>query len=706
MKFQAKNFVFACGVFVLTLAVSAVSAYAQNTFDGKSAYINVNLNGGSCAVNFSGDNPYVRRLSGTTGRVQVVDCTNPNTSLGYISSAGEEQFINGNWVVTNTKGLQIQRETSDANGKAGYWCFKTSDTVVDITYTPNPTTQYWRWFANNNNSGFYNVKDFGAKGDNNTDDAFAIKNAVTYIAGKLGGTLLFPEGIYRVNSSIDLPSGIIIKGTSGMSSQAYNNYASMPSNSSVYPKGRTNSTIMVTGSNKSLFRIGECVDGVKITNINLTADSTTGTNGVEAVGRYADPDPEVDGRSSTSQRFSFENVAFTAFNKGIYVRNAVPEEKEDPDDYLWHFDYVSVDNCAFIYNKSAGIHVSTYNTDWRISSSFFFLTSLGASGTGTRSDGITIDQGGAFMIENTFGGGAGDSANTRGGTFIKATAVGSLTVVNSSGERAMESISYGTNYGSLSNTLTLINNNFGDPININGRVNFVSTGNQYMGKTVNVNTSPAGIARIYSTGDRFCMDLVFAYDQNAPCGRDSNGVAVALNQAGFQGNGVIVFQTGQPKDQKLGGTNGTTVVQEIASIPNRMKGDLEINGNDREELNNPVANTRPILSVTVDNDGLTPIKPLIRMGHNPFVYNIERDLRGWLKFSGTQDKPYRGFYFEDAPFQLPAFTLTEITSTNFGQAQAGTVVYCSNCNPNTAPCTSGGSGSLALLNGAGAWHCK
>jgi hypothetical protein len=50
-----------------------------------------------------------------------------------------------------------------------------------------------------------NVKDFGAKGDGITDDKPFIQNAINSIA-VTGGTLYFPKGNYKINSSIIIPS--------------------------------------------------------------------------------------------------------------------------------------------------------------------------------------------------------------------------------------------------------------------------------------------------------------------------------------------------------------------------------------------------------------------------------------------------------------------------------------------------------------------
>lgn len=666
-----KNYVFCLGWFALSLTLLTVNLFSQNTFDGKSIELIAPDAGGRCVAGFGGD-PSIKRISGS-GSIAVTDCA--GVSLGTISTGSS---------------LTIAR-----NGATGYWCFKTSDPKVYVSYTVGSNTyNNLVWIANTDNSGFYNVRDFGALGNGynadgspntSADDTDEIRNAITYVGAKLGGTLYFPEGVYRVSSTLVLPPGIVLKGTTGMSvytSQYYYTGA----------RRRSNSTIELIGESKSLFRIGECADHIRMENLTLRAESDNNTNGVEAVGKYpVNPNATV----TSSQQFDFTNLAFDGFGKGMYF-HAVDENK------LWQIDYVNVDHCTFNYNKT-GIHVDSFNTDWKVSSSLFNLPVKEISkGNYSRGDAMNIERATNFQLSSSFGGGVTNEENGRGGTFIKSIFVGGLTIINSSAERLDETLSYGkdlstgTVWGSYSNTLTIINSGFGSPMNIYGRVNFVSTGNGYAGKTVNTGLG----VRIYSTGDRFCMDLNANYDPAAPCGRDFSGNIFPLDDAGFQGLGTIVFQSGQPAEKN------TTTTQEIASIQPKIKGDLDITGNEREWDVSALANSRPILSATVPNDGILPLKPLVRIGHDPYVYDIIRDTRGWLTFSGTQGQPYRGFYFSGAPFQIASFTLSQITSSSFTLSQAGTMVYCSDCQRNTAPCTTGGNGAVALLTGAPQWDCK
>jgi hypothetical protein len=53
-----------------------------------------------------------------------------------------------------------------------------------------------------------NVKDFGAVGDGTTDDTTAINAAIASLAGK-GGTIYFPQGNYRITSTITLSGNSI-----------------------------------------------------------------------------------------------------------------------------------------------------------------------------------------------------------------------------------------------------------------------------------------------------------------------------------------------------------------------------------------------------------------------------------------------------------------------------------------------------------------
>ena len=72
----------------------------------------------------------------------------------------------------------------------------------------------------NDSSPFFNVKDFGAKGDNATLNTEAIQNAISHCASNGGGTVLFPSGVYLSgtieifdNITLHLEAGAVLKGS-------------------------------------------------------------------------------------------------------------------------------------------------------------------------------------------------------------------------------------------------------------------------------------------------------------------------------------------------------------------------------------------------------------------------------------------------------------------------------------------------------------
>jgi hypothetical protein len=58
------------------------------------------------------------------------------------------------------------------------------------------------------------VKDFGAKGDNSTDDTAAIQAAINAAEAAYRGVVYFPRGLYRISASLQLPSHVTLRGDS------------------------------------------------------------------------------------------------------------------------------------------------------------------------------------------------------------------------------------------------------------------------------------------------------------------------------------------------------------------------------------------------------------------------------------------------------------------------------------------------------------
>lgn len=488
-----------CGfVFVFDVAEATAQQSQQLTFEGKSLVVEVPDGGRKCSVTY-GQNPVISNLDGSTPG-DLTACVGGEL---YRPVAG--------------------KVTVPRNEVTGYWCFKGSKDAYAINFPfENGTRGYKLWFSKERTeTPFINVKMFGAKGDGVTDDTDAIKNAIAFVAARQGATLYFPNGQFLVGGSgefkgLGLPSGITILGASSLPQGGLHNYF----------EAKQYTQIKVARPNQRVFRIGECTSDVKVQNIALKADSNQGTYGIEAVGA---------GGGTPSTQMNFQDVSFEGFDIGFYAHNS------DPKVATWQFDFVRVQHCYFIYNRTAGIWVDSYNTDWNISSSTFLLPSVSAA---SPSDGIKLARVGTIMIESCFGGGLGFT-NQRGGDFLEVEVAGTLTVMNSGAERSTTSIKYGAApySGGRSYPLTLINNIFGDPIDLHSII-FVSMGNTYGAKTVQTDAR----TQIYSTGDRFCYDATqgFAPNENPPrypcSGKTSDG------SNGFQGAGKIVFQTGQPLD--------------------------------------------------------------------------------------------------------------------------------------------------------------
>lgn len=75
---------------------------------------------------------------------------------------------------------------------------------------------------------FYNVRDFGAKGDSTTIDSDAINKAIEAVSAQGGGTIYFPQGIYasysirlKSNISLYLDQGAILLGAKEVNGVGY-----------------------------------------------------------------------------------------------------------------------------------------------------------------------------------------------------------------------------------------------------------------------------------------------------------------------------------------------------------------------------------------------------------------------------------------------------------------------------------------------------
>jgi hypothetical protein len=506
------------------LFIFTVAASAQNRFEGYSLVVEADSSG-ACPIKYlpsAGDQNAIQvYLAGT-------NMSTPATGL----KACSESRVAGAGVAPN--GL-------------GQWCFEGPEEMYEVKLKNGMS---YLWYPITENTGYYNVKDFrpvtrraGATPQyifsEPADYTKTIRNAVAFVAARQGGTLRFPDGDYVVGTTdgntrdpnfqaITLPSGIIVEGTSAN--------LSVPTTTLPF---RTSATrIRLRNNNQAIFRIGGCTNAVTFRNIELLGNTglatearrdTTGTYGIEGVGKVA-IDPRSRGvTTNSSQVFKIENVTFQNFDRGIFVHN-LNDRSCNPQNQVcdtWQFDYVLVDHGFFLDNKT-GIWIDTYNTDWKISNTVLSYTINNAPG-----DGIHVQKAGSVLIEQTFGGGNDYGAGI-GGTFLNIDTVGTITIVGSGSERSQRSI-YTNPAGSTSSLMiTVIGSVFGDKIDLNGRLNYISTGNFYGARTVEAD--PA--VNITSTGDRFC------YDALVLPGRCVDAANRPVNDPGFSG-GRVMFQSGR-----------------------------------------------------------------------------------------------------------------------------------------------------------------
>ena len=469
----------------------ASASFAQNKLEGYNIIVDAatNQRQATCAVRYV-----------PPSTVITVSDLDSSTPLKLTSCDGSDSSFRQDSATTATM------RASATNYK---WCFRGEDESYRVTFSvPGVGPVTYNWFASKDDRqrGYYNIRDFGAVGDGRTDDTVAFKSAMAVIASNNGGTLAIPDGEYIVNGPVSIPSGLVMHGTNGLNSMA--------STSDVTRKNPTRITLR--GSNRALFRVGECVEHVTIRDIELYAESNTGTSGVEAFGAYI-----------TSQGFNFDRVTFNNFNRGINAYG-LPQTN-----LAWQFDYVKINACRFIYNRDTGIFVNTRNTDWKIEGTWFVNPRRQPN---QNANSIHLERVGFALIQDTYSGGF---SNALGGTFINILDSGPVTIIASQAEAMTNSLVYNEvnnpQAGDYSYPITIVNSIFEDPIVFRARRTLVSTGSLYGAQTFRADER----VRVYSTGDRFCYDGHIL----ACRGAEKNNFDKA----------TVIFMTGQPGEGQVKG---------------------------------------------------------------------------------------------------------------------------------------------------------
>ncbi len=478
-------------LFFFFISLSVMTVAAQNKFEGYNLLLDVpdNQKSQMCAL----------RYAAPTTDITITDLD--RSTPMKVSNCGDQ----------TTRLTQVDSNTAivRASSNKYKWCFTGEDKIYRISFKGDQSSGQiiYNWIATPETPGIYNIKDFGGIGDGNTDNTIAFKSAMAFIASRGGGTLQIPEGDFSVNSTIALPAGIIMQGISGVSTMATTNNV----------VNKNPSRIRLSGSNRALFRIGECVENVVVKDLELYGATTDKTSGIEAVGAFA-----------SSQNFYFERVVFQNFNRGFYA-HGLPITN-----FAWQFDYIKFHHCRFVYNRDAGIYSDVINSDWKIEGSSFINSQRTPLQKG---NSMHFEHAGAILVQDTFGGGF---ENAIGGIYLDITDSSNVTVINCQSEKITAALVYNgaelRNAGDYSYPITFINNVFGEPIIFKARRTFVSIGNLYGPIAFQADER----LRVYSTGDRFCYD---GYTLGCQGAATSNGFDKA----------TVIFRTGQLDDGKVKG---------------------------------------------------------------------------------------------------------------------------------------------------------
>ena len=482
---------FCYAIAFLTVIFCSQSVFSQNKFEGYNIIVDAaeTHKTATCAI----------RYVPPTTNIIIADL-DVKTPMNVKACGGSGSKLTQNGSIATI-------QASSTNYK---WCFEGEDKRYRISFQGDSYSGQviYDWIAEMpaRESGFYNIKDFGAVGDGRADDTIAIRSAFAYIATRNGGTLTFPEGDYLVGGEpnfkgLTLPPGIVIQGVSGLQSGSYSNNVVQ----------KSPSRITLTGRNRALLRVGECTDKITIRDIELYAQSNENTYGFEALGAF-----------TGSQDFYFERVSFNSFYRGIYG-HGLPQTRKD-----WQFDYIKINHCRFMFNRDAGIWNDVSNSDWKIQGSLFINPK---KQPGQNANSMHFERSALILIQDTFGGGF---STALGGTFLNLLAPGNVTILTSQTENMTNSIYLNEanieGAGDYSYPITVLGSIFGNKINLNARINFVSTGSAY-----GPNTFKAGpLVRIYSHGDRFCYD-----GGTLGC---QGGTRTFFDKA------TVIFMTGHPSD--------------------------------------------------------------------------------------------------------------------------------------------------------------
>lgn len=494
------------------------------------------------------------------------------------------------------------------------------------------------------------------------DDGPRIRRAIDEIQS---GTVVFDEiTTYTVATTIDLKPYITLQGSS------FNTLLGYPTSPS---------HIRLTATGIPLFRIDdEFAVGISIRDLGLSATSSVGTIGFKA-----------EGDTGNSITFvEFRNVEFFGFHYGI----AAIDQLRPGTTSNWQFDNVKVEHSSFIVpetageepnisNRHAAIFVDSANSGWRIDSSTMLI--------GKHSVGLYFERVAYTAINSLIANGI-EPLQQLAELDIDLMAHSAIYVKEHGSLKVTNSVSEGVYYDLLAQSnspfpINLISNTFQANVDVSGSV-VNSIGNQFgvevpfQGSPDGVFSSPLPVAKnnsfVYSMGDRFCMGLVPSRCDTAKWSIDVTSKTVAFGMNSNEFDKPLILRNYAESKFPIDFTNSETISRPMLSILS------------------PTGATRNLLRLgNIYTDGSN-------VAH-PFHYTLSRDQNnGYLRFEGNQEPPYTGYDF-NGPIKLPTYTLSNLPASQGN----GSLAFCSDCNPNSTPCTGSGGGALAMTLGYN-WVCK
>lgn len=144
-------------------------------------------------------------VSGTFSEVAAEDTVQVVDTIAALKALTVATIVN--------KSMYFVRGYSSAgDGGGGLFKWNSSDSSTDNVGTiVAPTVGSGRW-NRVYDSGIFNVKWFGAKGDGTTDDTTALQDALNAVDDTYGGTVYFPGGKYIHSSALVLKKRTLLRG--------------------------------------------------------------------------------------------------------------------------------------------------------------------------------------------------------------------------------------------------------------------------------------------------------------------------------------------------------------------------------------------------------------------------------------------------------------------------------------------------------------